>query len=85
MQGLPNAMDSVVKKKIKSSGFAPILLLLSILFLHKYIDVEKDMINGNGVHVNTDSEVNRLTQVEEEGLSWTEEILIRFAPEVVVD
>ena len=72
-------------KKYKSSGFTPILLLLTILFLHKYIDVEKDMINGKTSVVDNEKKQVHLTQVEEDELTWTEELLIHFKPTVVID
>lgn len=72
-------------KKYKSSGFTPILLLLTILFLHKYIDVEKDMINGKTSVVDNETKQIHLTQVEEDELTWTEELLIHFKPTVVID
>ena len=78
-------MNSVVIKKYKSSGFTPILLLLTILFLHKYIDVEKDMINGKTSVVENKAKPTHLTQIEESDLTWTEELLIHFKPTVVID
>ena len=83
--GRHSSKHLIVIKKYKPSGLTPILLLLTILFLHKYIDVEKDVINGKSSVVEIKAKEVHLTQVDDEGLSWTEELLIHFTPQGVID
>lgn len=43
------------------------------------------MINGKTSVVDNEKKQVHLTQVEEDELTWTEELLIHFKPTVVID